>query len=203
MRMKRFGLFGLFGFLCTFFFASMASGEKIGTWQIPMPSLDSPEFFRLRTLESEMSSSQSPLVEQLLVKIHSEPEGGRVHDFVAEVDEDFNLINVIRRSGDASHVIPASDMVGQEVVLAETSGRAALLISCVEDCDLSIGGVIQLRYLYNGLMMSYRAVKLRIQLQDSQWRLLTLDGEHIETLRLVSRIVFGRIIGIREIIVNG
>ena len=158
-------------------------------------------FYNTPQLESEDSSSNTLLRNVLISKIISEPEGGIVHEFLLELDENDHIVNILRKNGGDLQRISIIDVINKEVVLAETSGRKALLISC-KNCTVNQGGEINLKYLNNGISMTYKNFKMNIVYRDNNWFLTTLDNQRIDSLRLVSRKIVGRIIGIAEIKVN-
>ena len=158
-------------------------------------------FYNTPQLESEDSSSNTLLRNVLISKIISEPEGGAIHEFLLELDENDHIVNILRKNGEDLQRISIIDVINKEVVLAETSGRKALLISC-KNCTVNQGGEVNLKYLHNGISMTYKNFKMNIVYRDNNWFLTTLDNQRIDSLRLVSRKIFGRIIGIAEIKVN-
>ena len=164
-----------------------------------------------------------------LIKVISEPEENRIHDFLVYVDEASNLKFLVRKSspkiqthpieefGDTPTIpieaeeeiqtIPIEDLTAGEVVIARASDKAALLISCPE-FEMEKGGVFVIRYLYNGVMMSYKTLEVKLKRvkgsadQLDSWVLMTKGDALIKTLHLVSRKIFGTLIGIDRIDIN-
>ena len=165
---------------------------------------------RLPHLKLEFFSSPQSISDWLreiyLVKAISEPEDNRVHDFILHVDEQDEINFLIRRSGDATQEIAMEDLLNGEVVIARSSDKDALLLSC-PSFDMEEGGVFVIRYLYNGIIMTYRTFELKLvkvhypEGQDS-WVLKTVDDILVETLHIVSRKILGTVVGIKEIGVN-
>lgn len=139
--------------------------------------------------------------ESLLVKIISEPEAGLVHSLSALTNENGVLQGISRKSINNEQLISADDLLHKEVVVASASGRDALLVSC-QDCNVSSGGTIKIRYLYNGITMSYESITLKMVYANSLWMLQTHDLQQVKTLRLVANEIFGQIIGIESILIN-
>ena len=129
---------------------------------------------------TEASPEVMDLKEVLITKIISEPEGGIIHDLLVELNQDDSIENIIRRNPSNTQTINFRELSSGEVVLAEAAGRKALLMSCPQ-CSVNSGGVVHLRYLYNGMSMSYRTLKMNIIYRDSKWLLETLDNKKINT----------------------
>tara|TARA_Y100000991_G_C21961723_1_gene344806 strand:+ start:791 stop:1393 length:603 start_codon:yes stop_codon:yes gene_type:complete len=140
--------------------------------------------------------------QDLLAKIISEPEGGTIHSFIANVQDDGAILSLERKSKDSKQVIPGEEFISSEVVLARADNKKALMVSCL-GCSLNFGGELTLHYLYNGVSMDYKKLKLKIAKNRSgYWKIYTLNDVEVKNLKLVSRKIFGRLVGIKEIRVN-
>ena len=152
-------------------------------------------------LQNGLERSQV-IQEELLVKIISEPEGGAIHNFLVDVSEEGRIISLIRRSKGSIQVISGEALTSEEVVLARSGEKKALMLSC-GGCTVETGGRLKLKYLYNGVSMDYRSLSLQLESSRyGQWELLTNSGEKVYTLKLISRKIFGRLVGIKEIRIN-
>lgn len=156
------------------------------------------------TWEFVEKSGLKPLqgTEVLLTEIIVEPQDDKVHELVAVIDEETSVIlGMIRRSDDTVHEFTFEELVNNEVVLAEVSGRDAITVQCA-DCSDSDGGELKLKYLYNGMNMTYRNFFSSLAGSTDEWALKTDDGTVIYNLKMVTRSIFGRTIGIKRIDIN-
>lgn len=134
-----------------------------------------------------------------VVEILSQPEDDKIHRMYFHLDDNDNILDLVRISDDSEAYVPFQDLVAGEVVMAVVEGRDAVILSCPE-CSETNGGTLYFRYLTNGLNDSYDTMSLEIR-KDDQWNLY-FDAQKVETMTLVSRRVFGRLIGIKEIKIN-
>lgn len=158
--------------------------------------------------QPNISEDDQVLTTQSLTKIISDPEGGKIHNLFLELNQNSHIINLIRELEDQSNkqVIKMTDLMENPVVLAQASGKDILILSCT-NCSPDSGGNIKLKYLYNGMTMSYRDLnmKLLFSQETKRWQLFTGGNESqtiIQSLRLVPRVIFGQLIGIKRILVN-
>lgn len=143
----------------------------------------------------------SPLRDQHLVEILSEPENNQLHQLYLHLDEQGDIQAISRISNDSQQYISADELLLDEVVLAHAEGRDAILINC-QDCNMQSGGILNMKYLYNGITNSYQNFSMQIRRQQERWNLYTMDDIQIHSLTLKSRLVFGALVGIREIAIN-
>lgn len=139
--------------------------------------------------------------DQRLTSIISQPEGNLVHDLLLQLKDNGDIKNIIRRSSNSVQQINPENLVRGEVLLARAEGRDAVFLSCI-GCTMARGGNLKLRYLYDGIFMTYKNFEMRFARRGKTWELQTSKGEKIHRLTLVSRTIFGRVVGIGEIQVN-
>jgi hypothetical protein len=150
---------------------------------------------------------RAEITEHLLVEILSEPEDNLIHTFLLGEHQSGNVIDVVRRTGDAVQFIKAKEIKDDFVVVAQAEGRDAVLLKC-EECNINSteglrSGVIVLRYLHNGITNSYRNFSMDLRKVENIWNLYKKDTDTIiERLTLKSRKIFGRIIGIDDVVIN-
>ena len=137
-------------------------------------------------------------VEKVLVRIISEPENNLVHKLILVMKADGEIIQLVRKSASSIQVFTPEELIQGEVVLATVQGRKAVILSC-KGCEKSQGGNLKLSYLFNGVTMTYRSLSMRFVRDGADWLLYTQNMKPIRRLKLVSRIVFGQIIGIKRI----
>jgi hypothetical protein len=140
----------------------------------------------------------------LLATIISEPENNAEYLFFVEsAGENNELLSLIKQNPDGSEeYIDGERLLSEEIVLSKSDDHDALILKSQEGFSLQEGGVLELKYLYNGITQSYRSIFLRISLRGSTWILETEDGTVVERMYLVSRTIFGRLIGIKRIDIN-
>lgn len=163
-----------------------------------------PESFHF--LGSPTTETEANILEkQHLVKIISEPQNNLIHNIILEVDDNGRLINLVRETEDKSdrQVVNMLELIKKPAVLARASDRDILLLSCF-NCTPESGGNLKLDYLYNGITKKYRDLKMKLQFSKaSSWELYTENKKnHIKSLRLVPRKIFGQLVGIKRITIN-
>lgn len=137
-----------------------------------------------------------------LVKIISEPENMRIHKINLFLNDLGDILGLSRESGDDIQVICPEELFEREVLLAKASGIDAVFLGC-RDCTIYDGGIVNIRYLYNGALSSYRNFEMQlVRDDDTNWSLQTMDGDQIDKLTLLSRRILGKVIGIGAIKVN-
>ena len=154
----------------------------------------------------QMKDENQQLNKQLVTTIISEPQGGLIHTLSAETEETGNLVHLVRETekSDNKHIITMEELMDHPVVLAHASEKDILILSC-EDCSVEEGGSANLSYLYNGMTMAYRNLKMNLEKDEASkhWTLFTEGKEiTIESLRLIPRKVFGQVVGIKRIVIN-
>ena len=136
-----------------------------------------------------------------LADVISEPENNKVHQFLVEVDENFDILGLVRKTDESVQRINLEEIV-QGIVLLEKDGFDVITLTC-SGCDSVHGGEITLKYLYDGLAKKYREFKMELLRDRDNWALFTVSNkEKINSLKLVSRKFLGRLIGIKKILVN-
>jgi len=144
-------------------------------------------------------SFQAFSIELPLAEVISEPENNRVHNFLAEVDENFDVLGMVRKADETTQKLALEEIV-EGVVLIKKEGFDVITLSC-SNCDSVHGGDINLKYLYSGLSKQYRDFKMELVRDGDNWALFS-GKEKISYLKLVSRKFMGRLIGIKTILVN-
>jgi hypothetical protein len=157
--------------------------------------------YGLLGLQNLAHAGSQPLEKIMLVDILSEPENNLHHQLYLHLNDAGDVEQISRVSLESEQVFTLNDLLTKEVVLAQSSGLDAVLLSCV-GCDPNVGGTLVLRYIYNGVTRNYRSFQMHIQRSDRLWDLSTADGAPIRTLTLKARKVLGAVVGIREILVN-
>ena len=138
-----------------------------------------------------------------LVDIIVEPDGNRLHKIFLDLGAALEVIHFVRQAADNKQVIPFEDLDNKEVVLAQAGDRDAVLLGC-ENCKNDQGGRLNLKYLYNGITMSYRNFPMIIEKNaEGKWLLYTTDWVVISSMRLLTRSIFGQVIGIDGVAING
>jgi hypothetical protein len=141
-----------------------------------------------------------------LTRIISEPEGGAVYKLFVDIDKDNNLQALVRINANKEEAVITYETLSQsEVVLARASGRDALILGLSDGFQQDVGGQIYMRYLYNGISMSYRTFSASLRglpQTEAKWKFISESGRRIHFLRLIERKILGRTIGIEDIVVN-
>ena len=156
-----------------------------------------------------MRDQSSKLLTYELVKIISEPQDGLIHKLTIQTDDNGKIINLVRETENSTdkQVVRMEDLIRNPVVLARASDRDILILSCSE-CSTRGGGELVLEYLYNGITMKYRDLEMNLDPSrtndgGTSWRLFTENKKtRIETLRLIPRKIFGKLVGIKRILIN-
>ena len=139
---------------------------------------------------------------QLLLKVVSEPEDGRVHDLLVSTDATGNLLSITRRSERDSQEILKEALFRRENVLAQASGRDAVFISCI-GCSEQTGGRLLVKYLYDGMWNTYHTLEGKlVRTAEDRWNIQTTTGTVMQRLTLKSRTFWGKLIGIDRIEIN-
>ena len=136
-----------------------------------------------------------------LVNILSEPENMRLHTINLHLDESGDILGLTRVSGNTRQVICPEQLFEGEVLLAKSGGIDAVFLGC-EDCSVDQGGVVNLRYIFNGALRTYHNLKMNLARRDGRWSLETREGQEIKKLKLISRYILGKVIGISTVAIN-
>ncbi|MBF0359432.1 MAG: hypothetical protein HQK49_00380 [Oligoflexia bacterium] len=133
-----------------------------------------------------------------LFNIISEPENNFVHNLILDLDENYNIINIIRKSGSNQQVITIEELTSnKEIVVAKNGNIDILFISCQGVCTKENGGTIQFKYLYNGIYNSFGKLNLILKKVDATtWMATTTEGKKINQLRITRHYFLGQVIGI-------
>lgn len=135
-----------------------------------------------------LSTVSSFAYEYRLISITSEPENDLVHNLILDLDSNGKIEKIVRRSKVDETEYSLNDLKEKEVVVAAYNGRNAILLKCENDCDEERGGLLTLKYLYNGVTQSYHSLRINMQKQEGgDWVAKTEKDEQIKTLRLKSR----------------
>lgn len=146
------------------------------------------------------ASKEAP-AELLLIEILSEPENNLVHDLLLGLDENGDIVQLRRTSEESEDIFAVEELLEGEIVLARSSGRDSVLLSC-SNCSPQEGGDLRLRYLKNGVFSTYQTLDMYLVTIEGQWEVYTLDNERIYNLTLKPNTFLGQLIGIKEILVN-
>ena len=140
----------------------------------------------------------------LLATIISEPENNAEYLFFVEsAGENNELLSLIKKDPSGlEEYIDGERLISEEIVLSKSGDRDALILKSHEGFSLQEGGVLELKYLYNGITQDYRSLFLRVSLKGETWILETEDKTLVQRMYLVSRTIFGRLIGIKRIDIN-
>jgi len=136
-----------------------------------------------------------------LADVISEPEDNRVHKFLVEVDDNFDIRGLVRKTEETIQRINLEEVI-EGFVLLNKEGLDVIILTC-PGYDSVHGGEITLRYLYDGLAKKYRDFNMELLRDGDDWSLFTVSEKiKINTLKLVARRFLGRLIGIKKILVN-
>lgn len=134
-----------------------------------------------------------------LADVISEPEDNRIHKFLVEVDDNFDILGLVRKTDESIQKINLEEII-QGIVLLEKDDFNVITLTC-SGCDSVHGGEITLKYLYDGLGKKYREFRMELLRDRDSWALFSGEVK-INSLKLVSRKFLGRLIGIKKILVN-
>jgi hypothetical protein len=178
--------------------------QKIDNDHISAPLLPQERIFLPFNLHFRMSPYAPQLLEnenQGLLEVVSEPEDGIVHKLLVAVDQNGNLLALIRQTNQEQQIILQEALFQNETSLARASGRDAIFVH--GKGDRVKGGKIILKYLYDGIWNTYRQKEFSLKnIENRKWQLQTLQNVPIYRLTLRSKKLFGRLIGIDRIDVN-
>lgn len=139
---------------------------------------------------------------QPLLQVVSDPENGRIHNLLVGVDDNNNLLALIRRSSSDEQTISHEDLFHKDTPLARASGHDAIFVGC-KSGSREVGCRISIRYLYDGIWGTYREMQGNLTRNASgRWEIQTLSGVPVRRLTLRSRTFMGKLIGVDRIDVN-
>ncbi len=139
--------------------------------------------------------------EHFLADVISGPENNLVHKFFLKLDENNDVLSLIIKTDDETQEIGLEKIV-EGIVLYHQDGFDVITLEC-PTCDSVHGGEINFKYLYSALSKKYRDFKIDLVRDGESWILQkSQDKVKINALKLVARKFLGRIIGIKNILVN-
>ena len=139
---------------------------------------------------------------QSLLQVVSDPENGRIHTLFIKVDENNNLLALVRRSSEDEQTISHEDLFHKDTLLARADGHDAIFLGC-KNGTREVGCRISMKYLYDGVWGTYREMQGELRRNLSgRWEIRTLAGVLVQRLTLRSRTFMGRLIGVDRIDVN-
>lgn len=149
-------------------------------------------------------------VENHLVKILSGPEGGIYHDLKIILDKNNDILG-FKRVTKATNVISQfslDQLVEKEVALGTIKHPKGdllkpFILKC-PNCDATQGGDLIIKYLRSGVnpkRLKYRNFEIKLVREGDHW-FLYYKNTKIKNLKLISRKIFGNLVGIKKIKVN-
>ncbi|MDC0256046.1 hypothetical protein OAK75_14200 [Bacteriovoracales bacterium] len=135
-----------------------------------------------------------------LFEIISEPEGNKKHVLAFTVDDEGDILKASRRSTGSVQNFSVDELNEGGVVLYRAEGRNAIKLSS-NSFDRIHGGDVLMTYLSDGITNIYNKFPIVVERVGDLW-VAKKDGKKIRKLILKSRMFFGKVIGIREIIVK-
>lgn len=135
-----------------------------------------------------------------LFEIISEPEGNKKHVLTFTVDEEGDILKASRKSKGSVHNFSVDDLNEGGVILYHTEGRDVIKLSS-NSFDRVHGGDVLMTYLTDGITNVYNKFPIVIKRTGDLW-VAQKGGKKIRQLILKSRKFFGKVIGIREVIVK-
>ena len=135
-----------------------------------------------------------------LFEIISEPEGNKKHVLTFTVDDEGDILKASRKSKGSVHNFSVNELNEGGVVLYHTEGRDAIKLSS-SSFDRVHGGDVLMTYLSDGITNIYNKFPIVVKRVGDDW-VAKKGGKRIRTVILKGRMFFGKIIGIREIIVK-
>ncbi len=168
---------------------------------LAVTGIAAPEHKNLQVLppDSAGGAARRDAVEQVLVTLRSDPEGGIEHTLLLGFDAERRVERLVRRTGDDFETF-SFEQTRNGATLASARGRDVIRLSCPA-CDSRLGGRVRIRYLSNGIFNSYDVLELDCRRgADDMLALFPLGGgQPIRRLRMTSRRFLGILIGIGAI----
>jgi len=155
-------------------------------------------------------SFQSFGLEKNLVKIFSQPEGGITHNLKIVVDRNYDVVGFkrITKSSNIISYFSLQELVEKEVSLGtikhpKGNTLRPFILQC-SNCDSTQGGDLIIKFLRSGVnpnRLKYKKFELRLVRESDNW-FLFYKNEKVKSLKLLSRKIFGNLVGIKKIEVN-
>ncbi len=153
------------------------------------------------TFTSLLSSIGLSAKEVSILEIISEPEGNKKHFLTLSLDEEGDILKIARKSKESIQTFSINDLNESGVVLYRTEGRDVFKLSS-NSMDRVMGGDVLLTYLIDGISNRYRDLEIFLKRNGDRWFLETGKGKNVKKLILKSKKFFGKVIGIKEIIIK-
>jgi hypothetical protein len=151
-----------------------------------------------------VSSAFAQVVTEVQVtEIKSEPENNIIHQLKLGLNSQGDIETIIRSSSVSIDEWDIQELIDGPIVLASKSGKDAVILSCTDTCNKYTGGNLTVSYLYDGIGDTYRKKYFYLTRTPSDdWELYTDTDQLVVNMTLVSRKLFGLVIGIKRIDVN-
>ena len=136
-----------------------------------------------------------------ILEIISEPEGNKKHFLSLVLDEEGDIVKVRRKSNESTQSFSVDNLNEGGVVLYRTEGRDVFKLSS-RSMDRVGGGDVLLTYLADGISNRYEDLEVYLKRKGDQWFLETEKGKRVRKLILKSKKFFGKVIGIKKVIIK-
>ena len=136
-----------------------------------------------------------------VLEIISEPEGNKKHFLTLALDEEGDILKVSRKSKGSIQNFSVNDLNEGGVVLYRAEGRDVFKLSS-NSMDRVMGGDVLLTYLVDGISNRYKDLEIYLKRNRDNWYLEKNNGQRVKKLILKSKKFFGKVIGIKEIIIK-
>ncbi len=129
-----------------------------------------------------------------------EPQNNAIHELILHINHEKKTTVLVRKHEALETQYPTESLKKGDVVLAKIKGKDVISMSC-PNFEENKGGKIHVKYLHNGLTMSYKAITLELAKENETWGLYTStpDKKQIHKLTLKPRRIAGLLIGIQSI----
>ena len=136
-----------------------------------------------------------------ILEIISEPEGNKKHFLTLALDKEGDILKVSRKSKGSVQTFSINDLNEGGVVLYRTEGRDVFKLSS-NSMDRIMGGDVILTYLVDGISNRYKDLEINLKRSPDNWFLEASNGQKVRKLILKSKKFFGKVIGIKKIIIK-
>jgi hypothetical protein len=136
-----------------------------------------------------------------LLEIISEPEGNKKHLLTLGLDDQGDILKIMRKSQASVQSFSINELNEGGVVLYRTEGRDVFKLSS-RSLDSVIGGDVLLTYLTDGITNRFEDLELYLKRNGDEWFVESESGNRVSQLILKSRKFFGKIIGIKKVIIK-
>ncbi len=136
-----------------------------------------------------------------ILEIISEPEGNKKHFLTLALDKEGDILKVSRKSKGSIQTFSINDLNEGGVVLYRAEGLDVFKLSS-NTMDRIMGGDVLLTYLVDGISKRYKDLEIYLKRNSDDWSFETRDGKRVKKLVLKSKKFFGKIIGIKKIIIK-